>query len=247
MPVKVRDIADILNEIAPPVLAEEWDNVGLLVGHADKEVRKILCALDLTEAVVAEAVELKVDMIVTHHPSMFRGVKRLTDANAEGRMLLNLIEHGIAHYAAHTNFDKATPGVNDALCKALGLTDVVAFESGLRLGRVETQTFGVFAALAAKVLGGQGFRYGDDLSVIQKVAVMGGSGGDYVGEAKSNGADVFLSGEFSYHLAVDCAENGLNMLAMGHDRTEIPGARALADMLRQKTDAEVIDSSTILV
>ena len=119
MPVTVGQILDLLERIAPLELAEEWDNVGLLVGSRDREVSCILCALDLNQQVLDEAVSVGAQMIITHHPVMFRARRNVCEDDAEGRLLCNLIRKDIALAAMHTNFDNACPGVNDALAEKL--------------------------------------------------------------------------------------------------------------------------------
>ena len=123
MSATVGQILELLSRIAPLELAEEWDNVGLLSGHPDNPVERVLCALDLTEAVIEEAAMLGAQLIVTHHPILFRGRKNLREDDAEGRMLCALVRSNISLIAMHTNYDNACPGVNDALATVLDLTE----------------------------------------------------------------------------------------------------------------------------
>ncbi len=120
----VADFVDFLKRLAPPELAAEWDNVGLIVGDPAAAVERVLTCLTVTPEVVAEAVEARVQLIVTHHPLLFRASKRLTAATVEGRMLLELIRAGVAIYSPHTAFDNATDGINDLMARRLGLTGV---------------------------------------------------------------------------------------------------------------------------
>jgi dinuclear metal center YbgI/SA1388 family protein len=122
--MKLHDIASFLQQLAPLDLAADWDNVGLLLGNADADVQRILTCLTVTPEVVAEAVDQRVQLIVTHHPILFRPIKRLTSANTEGRMLLTLASAGIAVYSAHTAYDNCPGGINDLLAQRLGLTNV---------------------------------------------------------------------------------------------------------------------------
>ena len=121
MSATVAQVLELVNGIAPFELAEPWDNVGLLAGRPDAAVERVLCALDLRMNVLEEAVRKGAQLIVTHHPILFRGRKNLCETDAEGRLLCALARSGIAMIAAHTNFDNASPGVNDALAAALGL------------------------------------------------------------------------------------------------------------------------------
>jgi len=120
----VADVVQFLEKIAPPALAAEWDNVGLLLGESTAEVRRIMTCLTVTPDSAAEAVAEDVQLIVTHHPILFRSIKRLTDATAEGRMLLALARAGVAVYSPHTAFDDSDGGINDLLARRLGLIDV---------------------------------------------------------------------------------------------------------------------------
>jgi dinuclear metal center YbgI/SA1388 family protein len=126
----VQDIIGFLESVAPLRLAAEWDNVGLLVGQRDVEARRVMTCLTVTPSVAAEAVEGNVQLIVAHHPVLFRGVKRLTDETAEGRVLLALIRAGVAVYSAHTAFDNAGGGINAELARRLGLTNVAPLRRG---------------------------------------------------------------------------------------------------------------------
>src|SRR5947209_1048128 len=121
----VAELVAALNDFAPPRLAADWDNVGLLLGDSAASVQRALTCLTVTPEVIAEAVEERAQLIVTHHPILFRGVKRLTAATAEGRMVLGLARAGVAVVSPHTAFDNTAGGINDRLAERLGLTDVV--------------------------------------------------------------------------------------------------------------------------
>jgi dinuclear metal center YbgI/SA1388 family protein len=123
-------IADSLEQFAPPALAAEWDNVGLLLGDRAAEVRAVMTCLTVTPETAAEAVEAGAQLVVTHHPILFRAVKRLTTATPEGRMLLSLVRGGVAVYSPHTAFDNTRDGINDMLARRLALTDVGPLRAG---------------------------------------------------------------------------------------------------------------------
>ena len=124
MNISVATIAKIMSEMVPARLAEDWDNGGLQVGHNDKEVKIILCALDFSAEVLEQAVQLHADIIITHHPAIFRGIKQFTDADWRTALLLEAARHDIAVYSAHTNLDSVTGGVNDVLANFLELENV---------------------------------------------------------------------------------------------------------------------------
>ena len=238
MPVTVGQILELCDQIAPREAAEEWDNVGLLAGSVKSPVRNVLCAMDLTEAVVNEAVQKGAELIVTHHPILFRGRKNLREDDAEGRMLCALVRAKLAHIAMHTNYDNASPGVNDALAAALGLHDVTAgIDPALRLGLTDCGTFGAFAELSEKALGGPIRRFGDPERPIKTVAVLGGSGGSYLPMAMAAGAEVFVTGEISYHAGLSAVDDGVCVLEAGHAATERPGILALSAALQKAADA----------
>lgn len=156
MSVNVADIIKIMEEIAPPAMAEDWDNVGLMLGRRCKAVKKLLLALDITGEVVQQAIAQKADMIITHHPLIFRGLKRVTDSEWQQELLLTLAEKGIAVYSAHTNLDCVSSGVNDVLAKKLHLdnVDVLDSDNGLgRIGIVPVCSLQEFAAMVKKYCG----------------------------------------------------------------------------------------------
>jgi dinuclear metal center YbgI/SA1388 family protein len=122
--VTVANVVAFLDQLAPRDLAAEWDNLGLLLGDGVAEVRRVMTCLTVTPDSAAEAVEAGAQLVVTHHPVLFRAVKRLTAATPEGRTLLSLIRGGVAVYSAHTAFDNTAGGINDVLARRLGLVEV---------------------------------------------------------------------------------------------------------------------------
>ena len=236
MPATVGQILGLLEGIAPLELAEEWDNVGLLAGNPDSPVERVLCALDMSAAVIDEAGALGAQLVVTHHPILFRGRKNLRDVDAEGRMLCALIRSNLAMIAMHTNYDNACPGVNDALASRLELRDVEALEEGMRVGVTDRGSLRAFADFAASRLGGVVRRYGAPDAPVRRVAVLGGAGEDFAWRAMAAGADVYLTGEMAYHKGTDAVENGLCVLEAGHAATEYPGILALSAALQKAAD-----------
>ena len=241
MSATVGQVLELVNGIAPFELAEEWDNVGLLAGSPDSRVGKVLCALDLRQDVLEEAVRKGCQLIVTHHPILFRGRKNLRETDAEGRLLCALVRSGIAMIAAHTNFDNALPGVNDALAAALGLENVAVLENGMRIGDSKQTDFGMLCAHARAALRGPVRCYGDGKRSIRRVAVLGGAGEDYASQALAAGADAYLTGEMAYHKALDAADNGLCVIEAGHAATEYPAISLLCRGLQNAADAVQYD------
>lgn len=232
MSVTVGHILDLLEKIAPLELAEEWDNVGLLVGRRDAEVSRVLCALDMNQKVLDEAIAAGAQMIVTHHPILFRARGNLREDDAEGRLLCNLVRSGIALAAMHTNFDNAQPGVNDALAECLGLGSVEALEHGMRVGEIPQTTLSEFAQHVQEKLGGSVRAYGYGQRIVSKVAVLGGAGEDFVPVALAAGADVYVTGEMGYHKGTAAVDEGLCVLEAGHAATENPAISMLAKGLQ---------------
>lgn len=237
MSVNVADIIKIMEEIAPPAMAEDWDNVGLMLGRRCKAVKKLLLALDITGEVVQQAIAQKADMIITHHPLIFRGLKRVTDNEWQQELLLTLAEKGIAVYSAHTNLDCVSSGVNDVLAKKLHLdnVDVLDSDNGLgRIGIVPACSLQEFAAMVKKILRADYVAVGDAGKQVHKVAVCGGAGSDLISLALLCGADTLITGDIKYHEAQQAVFSGLNVIDAGHQPTELPVMDDLADRLSQR-------------
>lgn len=233
----VKEIERLVGEIAPFELAEEWDNVGLLLGRADREVTRVLVALDLTDGVLAEAKALGAQLIVTHHPIMFSARKRVTDADREGRLMLAMIENGMAHIAAHTNFDSAPGGVNDTLMKLMGAKDVRG-EGCIRVGALEAgMTFGQLCERAEKKLRARVRAYGAADTAVKTLGCCSGAGSSELYEAKVLGADCFITGEVKHDRALDAMNMGLCVIEAGHFETENPACEVLATALQNACDA----------
>lgn len=233
----VQEILTFLEGFAPPELAEHWDNVGLLCGDRNQTVTAALCALDITEQVVEEAMERGAQLIVAHHPAIFTSVSRVTTDDATGRVLRAAIKHDIALICMHTNADSAWGGVNDALAAALFLTNVVNMEAGdnRMLGRVgdlpremQPQEFAVYVK---ECLRAGGVRFCDGGHAIRRVAVGGGACGKMMDDALAKGADAFVIGDCSYDLMQRAQSIGLTLVDAGHFPTENPIAAVFADQI----------------
>lgn len=249
MSVTVGDVYRAIDAFAPFEAAEDWDNAGLLAGAPDAPVARVLCALDLNFGVMAEAEELGAELIVTHHPILFRGRKNLREDDAEGRLLCRLIRAKTALIAAHTNFDNAFEGVNDALAERLGLEDVCDIgQDGMRDGLIEATSLGAFAAFVSERIGAPVRRYGEEDRIIRRVALLGGAGGDFAPQALEAGADVYITGEIAHHKAWAAYESGLCVLECGHAATEAPAVGMMAGKLRAAFGdrLEVIESRALL-
>ena len=245
----VKELYDYLNEKIPDLLSCEWDNDGLMCcPKPDRAAAKILVALDISEEIVERAVSENCDVILSHHPLVFKPVKALTTEGGVPRKLIRLVENGITAMSFHTRFDALEGGVNDALAKALGIENTEPFgDDGEMMGRVgfvkemtlEDFAKHVKAALGSPVVLCSGNR------PVHRVAVLGGNGDDFVGAAKRAGADTLVSGRLGYHVMADAKENGINLIEAGHYYTESPALSALADTVKAAIpNAEIIFSDS---
>lgn len=233
----VKELERLVGEIAPVELAEDWDNVGLLVGRVDQTVTRVLTALDLTDGVIEEARSLGAQAIVTHHPIMMDARRRMTDADREGRLLLALAENGIAHIAAHTNFDSAPGGVNDTLLALMGARNVRG-EGCIRVGDVEAgTTFGALCARAQRRLHAAVRAYGAADTPVGRLGCCSGAGGSLFPEAAALGADCFITGEIKHHVALEAMDSGMCVIEAGHFETENPACEVMANALQNACDA----------
>lgn len=235
----VDDLCVLMEELAPTGLALDWDNVGLQIGHPQKEVSTVLVTLTVTPDVVARSLDARVDLIIAHHPLIFRPIKEIRQDQPLGSLIATLVKHDIALYVSHTNLDQAQKGLNHWLAEELQLQETTILvhgsdaEVGLgRVGRVVPQTLAQLKDEVEQVLGHPIRVVGDLQRIVEKIAVLGGSGGGFIGEAKQAGVDVFITGDISYHQAVDALGLGLCLLDGGHFGTEQIMVAEVASYLR---------------
>ena len=234
----VHEIEQALYELAPRELAAEWDNVGLLAGRRDREVHKVLVSLDVTAAVAEEARQWGAELIAAHHPVIFHPVKRVTDQDPAGEILLRLAEHGIAAVCMHTNLDAAQGGVNDALAAALQLEEAAPLEGGggiVRTGRLPRPvSVPDFLCAVQEALGAGGLRCTDGAKPISRVAVGGGACGEFLWAAAAAGCDAFVTADVKYNQFLDAAALGLTLVDAGHFPTEDVVCPVLARYLSER-------------
>ncbi len=253
--MELEALLPVLGRIAPPQLAEEWDNVGLLIEPEASEITRILVALDCTVEVAKEAREIGAQLVLTHHPLFFKPVRRILHSDPDTAAAYALVRNGIGLYAMHTNLDCAIGGVNDALASALGLADVRPLllpelplgEETQGLGRIgilkEQTTLGAFARQVGIDLDAAVRMGGEKDRPVRRVAVVGGSGGNYIKEAKAANADVLVTGEIRHHQALEALSLGLGIIEAGHYETEcvvlsplITGLQAALNEIQYKVD-----------
>ena len=237
--MRVRDIINVIEEFAPSSIQEGWDNSGLCIGSPDDEVTSILLALDCTPELIDEAVECGADMIVTHHPLIFSGLKKISSDDLVGRAVIKAIKNGISIYAAHTNADKVLSGVSGAMARRLGLENVsiLADEGdGTGLGVVGTlpqpltsrqalelvkERFGLKVVKSSKPVEGP----------VTKVAMCGGSGASLIKAAQMAGAQLYISGDISYHNFF--TQNDFMIMDIGHYESEIDIVEILFSLIKK--------------
>lgn len=226
----VSHIIDIINNAAPEKYALSWDNSGFLVGDKNSPVKKVLLALDVTEETAMQAQNEGCDMIISHHPMFFGGIKSVDYETAEGRTLRTLIKNDIAVYACHTNMDAAENGINAYLAELFELTDTVILENnpetpGIGIGRVgnlpKEYTLEELCGLTKKLLNTPCVRAvkGNE-NKISVLAVASGSCSEYIEKAASLGADAIITGDMKYHDSLDAKGLGINVIDAGHYPTE---------------------------
>ena len=233
--ITVKDIVDFVNTLAPFDTKAEWDNCGLLVGDASQTVKKVGFCLDLTAQTLREARENGVDLIVTHHPVIFKAQKSFLS----GSLVFELAKSGISAVCAHTCYDMAQGGVNDVLAEILGLRDVEPLSDGecvkplLRIGNIEETDGESFAKYVAKKLHAT-VGLCDSGKKISKVAVCSGAGGDLWECAYQADADAFVTGEARHNEMLDAVKAGITMITAGHFETENPAMPALMKRVAQQ-------------
>lgn len=224
--MKCEEVLTILRQAAPEHYACDWDNVGLLVGSSKKEVKRIYLALDATDEVVDEAVSCQADLLVTHHPLIFSGLKRVTDEDFIGRRIKKLIAHDISCYAMHTSFDVAA--MADLAADRLGLLEQEVLEdmfeeNGVKKGIGKIGDFGAEMTLSSCAeLVKKAFHipnvkvFGDLDKKVKRAATCPGSGKSEIPFALKKGAQVYITGDIDHHDGIDAVAGGLCIIDAGH-------------------------------
>ncbi len=250
--ITVDTVADFLARFAPLELAEDWDNVGLLVGDGRAQVERLMTCLTITPSVVAEAVRRRANLIVAHHPLPFRALKRLTRDTTAGGMLLDLIAAGIAVYSPHTGFDSAAEGINQRLAQGLGLLDIkplvphgdCTIESNVdtnalgagRWGRLDERlSLAQFARRVKDFLAVEHLQLvGEDNRSLGTVAIACGAAGEFLEPAQAAGCDCLLTGETRFHTCLEAQATGVALILPGHYASERFAVESLAGVLAEQ-------------
>lgn len=223
---RVAEIRDFLAQLAPVELAEGWDNVGTLV-DCGAEVTSAMVALDITDEVVAEAEMAGCQLIVSHHPVIFTPLRAIS----RGDTVFRMVKKNISGICMHTNLDSAAGGVNDVLAAIFGLAEVEKLNGMGRVGKLRAPLATADLARLCREKFGAPLRYVDAGRPVEKLAVLGGSGGDFIDAAIAAGADCLLTGEASHHEAIDAKHKGIGLIVAGHFETEYPVVPVLAERL----------------
>ncbi|MFI3226795.1 MAG: Nif3-like dinuclear metal center hexameric protein [Clostridia bacterium] len=220
--MKTKNILSFLEQFAPYELAESWDNCGLLVGDKEQEVKKVICALDVTQNVINEAINTDCNLIVAHHPLIFTSIQAITSSDPVGKMIMTAVKNDISIICMHTNLDSTQGGVNDALANKLGLQNIYSDEK-MTLGRignlVEAMQFDDFLFHVKTSLNANGLKFVGS-KACKKIAVLGGSGGKLMDFALRNDCDTYVTSDCSYDIFQKADNLGINLIDAGHFATE---------------------------
>ncbi len=247
----LREIINIIESVAPRRQQEEWDNSGLQVGDSNRDIHSVLLAVDVSEAVVAEAVKEGCDMIVSHHPLLFHGLKHLTGSTPQERCVAEAIRHDIAIYSAHTSMDKVLRGVSGRMAMQLGMKDIQILVPDAGNPQVG---LGVIGTLPQPVLWSgwlkrvqQTFRadyvrYTEPVKpTIQRVALCGGAGAEFIPDAIAAGADTYLSADMKYH-DMQAAAGQIMAVDIDHWASEQFTRDIFAELLQDKVEVKIAQS-----
>ncbi len=242
--MRCSEVTEKLEQFSPLSFAEEWDNAGLLCGRLDKEIKKVYIAVDATDGVIAEAVRLQADLLLTHHPLIFKPLKRITTEDFIGRRIYTLIRNGICYYAMHTNFD--VMGMADAAADEIGLRnrqvldityeDEIAKEGVGRIGKLpRIMTLEECAEYVKKAFDLEMVQvFGEKEQTIEKAAISPGSGSSVFAAAIKSGADVLITGDIDHHMGLDGMAQGLSLIDAGHFGLEKIFVSILSEFFRRE-------------
>lgn len=256
----VKDIEFLMERIAPKGLQESWDNSGFNIAFEESEVKNILTCLEIDERVISEARNNRCNVIVTHHPLIFTGIKILKSGDFQGKLIMRLIDNGISVYSCHTPFDKVKGGNNDMLTKLLGLSGVKNLDgedvmsADKMIGQTSESDIGRIGKLKKTmsledmillVCGSLKLRQsqlrisGDLSSEIKTVGICAGAGAEFIPKAQEQGCDLFITGDVKYHQAQEAAARGICIIDAGHYGTEKIFADNMKDKIVRELDGKV--------
>lgn len=244
---KIKDIIKIMEDFAPKSLKEDFDNVGFMVGDKEKDVKRILLALDCTLDVIGEAKEKNIDLIITHHPLLFRKPSSITTDTITGKKIIELIKNDIGLYSSHTNLDSAEEGLNETIVKIIGFDEGIILEKN-KNSRNDNEGLGRLVKLEEPImLEDLVFLVKEKLNIpfvklvkgnnsVKNIAVINGSGSDFISMAVKKGADCIITGDTTYHYALDYQEMGVSIIDTGHFPSEWIVFQKVIDKIKGKFD-----------
>ena len=230
----VYELNRYMNERIPKELSCAWDNDGLMCcPDGDREVNKVLFCMDVTPEAIDYAIENGYDLIISHHPLIFKGVKSVSGDFGIPSRIIKLIKNDVSVMSFHTRFDAVEGDVNDALAEIFELTDVEKVLCDgiemMRVGNLKNEmTIEEFVVLVKEKLGCEHLNFASNTGKVSRLALLGGGGGSYIRDAQHAGADTYLSGEIGYHNLTDCKDMQINLVEAGHYFTENPSLKNLA-------------------
>jgi dinuclear metal center protein, YbgI/SA1388 family len=232
----VKELVHMIDVVAPFSTAEEYDNVGLLVGDENAQITGIMLALDVTEAVLMEMRELGLNVLITHHPLMFSPINRLLETEHEGGLIAQILRQNAHLIVAHTNLDIAAGGTNDALVQLFGLQNPCG-KGYLRVGKLALpMAADALQAFLKEKLNAPVMLMGDAKKEIHTLGLCSGGASDEWAAAYAAGADAFLTGEVKHYHALEATARGMVLFQGGHFATENPGMAFLALALQNALD-----------
>lgn len=246
--MKAKYIIETLNKWIDPVLIDDWDNTGFQIGNESKDIKKILISLDLDRRVLNHIIDQKYEMIITHHPIIFKPLNSITTNNPKENIIYDLIQHGIVAYNAHTNLDVVKGGVSEELARVLGLRETFTlFNKNIgdlgygKVGFIDERILIDYADYIKDKLNIKHVTiYGNLYKKIKKVAVCGGTGSDFIYDAYKNNADVYVTGDIKYHEAQLSDEYDMTLIDIGHFHSE----KIILPVIKKYLDDNLIEIIT---
>mgnify|MGYP001183612317 CR=1 FL=1 len=242
------EIIKFFEEKYPLDLAYDWDNVGLQIGTLNHKTEKVLITLDVTKEVVKEAIKNKCNLIISHHPLLFKPMTNIAFDSPQGWIVKNLIQNNITVYSAHTNFDQAWGGMNDILAGKLGITDLKLLDEDDNIGRygkIEKTSMVDFIGKVKSAFNLESVLViGETEKNVETVGISGGSGSKHMYAAKKRNCNVYISGDVTYHTALDAVQIGITLIDVGH-HVEIVFVDAVRKQLMDRFPEVEFISSTI--
>lgn len=246
--MKLAKLIEKLNEKFPENICESWDNVGLLIGDKNKDIKRVLLALDINSKVVDKAIEMNADLIISHHPLIFRPLKKILSDDIIGSRIINLIKNDISVYAMHTNLDSSFGGLNDYVFNLLNIQSKRIYvdqtnnrpiryyelDEAINIEKISKKIKEALNIDKLRIISDEYY----SSSMIKKIALVTGSGMDFFDEIKDK-VDLFITADVKYHEAQDALEKGLSIIDFGHYESEVVVVDLLEKYLMDNTDLEI--------